>query len=351
MRFFDTHCDTVMHARDDGAFDFLTGDARGHVDLPRLLAAGHRAQLFAVFASQRYFADRDVTAMAEQAIATIHDWAAASGGRMQVARSAADLAQACRAPADGKRLAAIIGLEGADPLGDRADELARFFDLGVRLVIPAWDDNAFAGTVFGGGGGLTGEGVRLIEHAEALGVMVDVSHLSDVGFEQLAAMARKTFIASHSNCRSVCPSPRNLTDAQTRVLADQGGVLGINLAADFLDAGYLAATEQLLAPAKGFDWAARKEFYEEVEPQLAALPLPGLDWIVRHVQHAMRIGGEGCVGLGGDLDGITYMPAGLEGVQGYPLIADALAAAGLTERQVELVCWGNMARVFGEVLP
>ncbi len=352
MRFFDTHCDTVMHARDDDAFGFLTGDARAHIDLPRLLAAGHRVQLFAVFASQRYFADRDVRAMGEQAIATIHDWAAASEGRMQVARTAADLARAVRGPDDGAHLAALIGLEGADPLGDRADNLAHFFDLGVRLVILAWDDNAFSGTTFGSGGGLSSEGAKLVEHAEALGVMVDVSHLSDTAFDQVAGMTRKSFIASHSNCRSVCPSGRNLTDAQIRTLADQGGVMGINLAPDFLDPGYLAATEQLLAPAKGLDWAARQKFHDEVAgPQLTALPRPGVEWIVRHVQHAIRIGGEGCVGLGGDLDGISFTPAGIEGVQSYPLIADALAAAGLTERQVEQVCWRNMARVFGEVLP
>ena len=291
--------------------------------------------------------------MGEQAIATIHDWAAASDGRMQIPRAPR---RTCRGQSGDRttsaHLATLIGLEGADPLGDRADNLAHFFDLGVRLVILAWDNNAFSGTTFGSGGGLTSEGAKLVEHAEALGVMVDVSHLSDTAFDQVAGMTRKSFIASHSNCRSVCPSGRNLTDAQMRSWPARAASWGSTWRPISClpiiwrprsgcwprrrsSTGPRAESSTMRSPARGW----------------AALPLPGLEWIVRHVQHAMRIGGEGCVGLGGDLDGITYMPAGMEGVQDYPLIADALAAAGLTERQVELVCWRNMARVFGEVLP
>jgi membrane dipeptidase len=96
---------------------------------------------------------------------------------------------------------------------------------------------------------------------------------------------------------------------------------------------------------------AQREFEKEVIDRLVAIPLPAPEWISRHVQHAIRVGGEGCVGLGGDLDGIRALPAGMAGVEDYPLILDLLARAGLTERQVEMVCWGNMQRVFTDVLP
>lgn len=350
MRFFDAHCDAVMRAY-DGECDFVAGEDRGHVDLPRLLAAGHCVQIFAVFAPSRYYAGRDVRALAEQAIGTIHGWAVASGGRLSVARTAAEVGQAVRTGPPARPLAALIGLEGADPLEGQAENLAHFFDLGVRLVIPAWDDNVFSGTSGGDGGGLSAEGARLVEFAETLGVMLDVSHLSDVAFEQVLALTRAPFVASHSNCRSLCPAPRNLTDAQIQKLADRGGVMGINLAPDFLDPDYLAAWDGVMAAAKGADAAERQRIREAAGPQLAAIPLPDPDRIAWHVRHAMNLGGEGCVGLGGDLDGISRMPAGIEGVQSYPYIADILRGAGLTERQVELVCWGNMARVFGEVLP
>lgn len=347
MRFFDAHCDAAMHF-DDGDYDFVAGCGRTHVDLPRLLAAGYGAQLFAVFAPASYYPGRDLRAYAEAAIAAVHGWAAASDGRMRVAGS--QQSEAERRIAAGPDLLAIIGLEGADPLQGKADNLRYFYDLGVRLVIPAWDDNAFSGTSFGSGAGLTAEGVKLVELCQELGVMVDMSHASDAAFEQISAIVQGRFVASHSNCRALCPAPRNLTDAQIRTLADRGGVMGINLAADFLAPDYRTAWDAIMAPIKGADAATRQKLREAAGPQLSAIPLPDPDWIARHVRHAMAVGGEACVGLGGDLDGISFMPAGFTGAESYPLIPEILAAAGLTERQVELVCWGNMARAFEGVL-
>jgi membrane dipeptidase len=328
------------------------------MDLPRLLAAGHCAQVFAIFAAASYYPGRDLRAYAEQAIAAIHGWADASEGQMQVVgqRKATDkriadtpsvypFSSAAVAP-----LLAIIGLEGADPLEGRAENLRHFHELGVRLVIPAWDDNAFSGSSAGPGDGLTAEGFKLVDLCQELGVMVDVSHASDAAFEQIRQLVRGPFVASHSNCRVLSPAPRNLTDAQIRALANQGGVMGINLAPDFLSPEYLAAWDAVMAPAHGADAATRQKLREAAGPQLRAIPRPGLEWIARHVRHAINIGGEACIGLGGDLDGISFMPAGIHGVEDYPLIPEALAAAGLTEAQIEKVCWRNMARVFGEVL-
>ncbi len=345
MRFFDAHCDAVS-LFENGDYDFVAGRGRAHVDLPRLLAAGYAAQIFAIFAPASYHPDRDLRTYAEAAIAALRAWTAASEGRMRVLSSRADLPGASPAP-----LTAIIGLEGADPLAGRAENLRDFYDLGVRLVIPAWDDNVFSGSSLGAGGGLTAEGVRLVELCQALGVMVDVSHASDAAFEQICEIVTTPFVASHSNCRSLSPAPRNLTDAQIRTLADRGGVMGINLAADFLAPDYWAAWEAVMAPVRGAaDAAERQRARAAAGPRLAAIPLPGIEWIGRHVRHAIAIGGEGCVGLGGDLDGISFMPAGITGAESYLLIPEALKAAGLTERQVELICWGNMVRVFGDVL-
>ena len=271
MRFFDAHCDAVMHI-EDGDFDFVAGKGRSHMDLPRLLAAGHCAQVFAIFAAASYYPGRDLRAFAERAIAAIHGWADASDGRMQVVvgrrcgRSGGEPAQRSGGAWEGALgagassppplrssapLLAIIGLEGADPLEGQAENLRHFHDLGVRLVIPAWDDNAFSGSSAGPGDGLTAEGFKLIELCQELGVMVDVSHASDAAFEQIRQTLRGPFVASHSNCRALSPAPRNLTDAQIRALADQGGVMGINLAPDFLSPEYLAAWDAVMAPAHG----------------------------------------------------------------------------------------------------
>ncbi len=168
MRFFDAHCDAVMHI-EDGDFDFVAGKGRSHMDLPRLLAAGHCAQVFAIFAPASYYPGRDLRAFAEQAIAAIHGWAGASDGRLQVAGQRMETDKRIAAISSVHPLSsvapllALIGLEGADPLQGRAENLRHFFELGVRLVIPAWDDNAFSGSSAGPGHGLTAEGITLIE--------------------------------------------------------------------------------------------------------------------------------------------------------------------------------------------
>jgi microsomal dipeptidase-like Zn-dependent dipeptidase len=142
--------------------------------------------------------------------------------------------------------------------------------------------------------------------------------------------------------------------------------MGINLSADFLAADYLAQWNAIARPAYAAaaqvadpspltpqTWGereAQKRIREAVREKLRALPLPPAEWIARHVRHAIQVGGEDCIGLGGDLDGILTMPAGLTGAESYPAIADLLLAAGLTSDQVEKVCWRNMARVYSEVL-
>jgi membrane dipeptidase len=351
MRFFDTHCDTVMRAL-EGELDFVAGRGRAHVDLPRLEAAGSCLQLFAVFTSQSHMPGKDLPAYADQAIAAIHGWAEASGGRMQLALRAADVRAAC----NGGGFHGMLGLEGADCAGERADGLERFIDAGVRNVIPAWSDNAFSGTVFGDNGPLTAEGVRLIELCQARRVMVDVSHLSDTAFWQVRDLAYRPFIASHSNCRAVCPHPRNISDEMIRALAGRGGVMGINLSADFISPEYMtvgapierAAREAIQAASDPED---QKRLLQEMWQQLSQIAPPDIAWIARHVQHAIQAGGEDCIGLGGDLDGIKAMPAPMTGIESYPLIPQALEQAGLTAAQIEKVCWRNWERVFLEVLP
>jgi membrane dipeptidase len=226
--------------------------------------------------------------------------------------------------------------------------LRHFYELGVRDLILAWQDNPFSGTAFGKDTPLTAEGRKLIVLTEELGVMVDVSHLSDSAFKDVCEITKRPFIASHSNCRAICPSKRNLTDAMIRTLADRGGVMGINLASGFLDPEIYHQ-----------EMAYRRKFRSEGEPpeatkrmreQIVTIPRPSIDWVAKHIRHAIDIGGEDCIGLGGDLDGITSMPREIEGIADYNKIPDLLLAAGLRTRQVEKACYQNFERVFCEVL-
>jgi membrane dipeptidase len=350
MRFFDAHCDTVMRTV-DGDLDFVAGKGFAHIDLPRLLAVGSCVQVFAIFTARRSFPGVDLAEYADKCAATIRGWAEASGGRMRLALTAADVAAA----ANGEGFYGMLGLEGADCAGEHAEGVAHYIDLGVRNVIPAWDDNAFSGTVFGSQGPLTDEGRKLIDLCEARRVMVDVSHLSDTAFWQVHDMTHRPFIASHSDCRAVSPSPRNLTDDMIRALANRGGVMGITLAADFLDPDFVGAGREQVMPRwqamlDEQDPAAKERLQDELKAISDKIPLPSIDIVARQVQHAIQIGGEDCIGLGGDLDGIDHMPAGITGIESYPLMVEAFARAGLSEAQIEKVCWRNMARVFTDVL-
>jgi membrane dipeptidase len=343
MRFFDTHCDTVMKVQ-DGSLDFQTGEGRGHISLPDLISGGSCAQVFACFVLSEHHPGKE-RERAEEMISTIERMAAESDGRMGIVRTASELHAAC----DGGPIAAIIGLEGADPLEGRAENLRHFHKLGVRDLILAWQDNPFSGTAFGTNTPLTEEGKKLIELAEELRVMVDVSHLSDSAFKDVCEITKRPFIAGHSNCRALCPTLRNLTDDMISELADRGGVMGINLSPSFLDPDYYAQSFPRWRRASAPD--ATQEEKDRLRAEVNALPRPSLDWVARHVNHAIKVGGEDVIGLGGDLDGISKTPEGIDTIADYGKIPDLLLAAGLRTRQVEKVCYANFERVFCEVLP
>jgi membrane dipeptidase len=344
MKFFDTHCDTAKKVMDH-SLDFQTGRGTGHVSLPGMLASGSCAQVFACFVLSERYPEKE-REKAEGMIRTISEMAVRSEGKMEVVHTASELHAAC----EGGPIAALICLEGADPLEGDAEALHHFYRLGVRNLIPAWQDNPFSGTAFGTNTPLTPEGEKLVALAEELRVMVDVSHLSDAAFADVCRITTRPIIASHSNCRALCPSPRNLTDAMIRELADRGGVIGINLCPGFLDPRIYqkerARWEELSASGDSLVETRKKLGQVSTE-----LPRPSIDWVTNHILHAIDIGGEDCVGIGGDLDGISSTPAGIEGIQDYPKIAQGLLGAGLRTAQVEKVCYRNFKRVFCEVLP
>lgn len=304
-----------------------------------------RAQVFACFVLEERYAE-GLDARTERLLNALDEMIEAADGALQYVRTAGNLAKAFGAGPRG----AILGLEGADPLEGRAENLTRFFERGVRDVIFSWQDNPFSGTAFGRDTPLTAEGRRLLGLCEDLGAMVDVSHLSDSAFAEVCDAADRPFIASHSNCRALCPSKRNLTDEMIRALADRGGVMGINLATSFVSPETFQAWVDVKTRFEGqtLDWRERERLAREIAP---TVPRPPFEWIVKHILHAIDIGGEDVIGLGGDLDGIVHLPDGIDGVQDYPKIPQALRDAGLSENQIDKVCFGNFFRVFEEILP
>jgi membrane dipeptidase len=329
-RVFDGHNDALSRIWESGpeaGAGFLAGDGSGHLDVARAARAGFAGGCFAVFtcsppetsyASGAYAepaAQPRALAEALAQVALLLRLERESGGRVHVVRAAADLER------DG--LGAVLHLEGAEPIGPALAELDVLHAAGMRSLGLVWSrPNAFATGVpvdFPGtpdqGPGLTGAGRELVRACAALRILVDVSHLNERGFWDVAELTGAPLVASHSNAHALCPSPRNLTDEQLRAIGERDGIVGINFHVGFLRA----------------------------DGKHDAVDTP-LRTIAEHAAYVAERAGIGSVGLGSDFDGAN-MPTPLGDVTGLPALFDALGDAGFGASDLELIAHGNWHRV------
>ena len=332
MRVFDGHNDVlsrVLAAGAGGMEGFLDGDGTGHLDLPRAARSGLAGACFAVFTAAPPHHAYDDRAYFEPVpheralreglaqVALLRRIERASGGRLRIARRVGDL--------DGDGLAAVLHLEGAEPIGTGLDELEVLHAAGLRSLGLVWSRrNAFAtGVPFGfpgspdQGPGLTDAGRALVRACGELGIVIDVSHLNERGFWEVAELSAAPLVASHSGAHVLCASPRNLTDDQLRAIGERRGLVGINFFVGFL----------------------RADGEDDADTPLTL--------IAEHAAHVAQVAGPACVALGSDFDGAT-MPAALGDVTGLPALLDTLRGAGFTEPQLEGVAAANWRRVFAE---
>jgi len=344
LKVFDAHCDTIRKILEGSAeFSAATGM---QVTLPAMLHGGVRGQVFACWASAEQYPGREFK-VALDMVKSVRSLVNTYSDHLVLVTEGSGLQEAI----DTNKVGVLIGLEGAIALQDDAENLHSFYDLGLRVLTLAWSDNAFCGSVFGNGAGLSKEGQSLVNLCEELGVIIDVSHASDHTFQNLLDVTKHPFIASHSNCRAVCPNPRNLTDEMIEQLSDRGGVMGINMGSGFLVPAFFEQQKGIHDKFFRVVELGKQSFDEamkEVEETIAQIPRPNMRWIVTHVEHAIRVGGENCVGFGSDFDGVESTPAKVDSCAAYPCIVDLLYDSGLNWRQVEKVCWGNFKRVFSE---
>ena len=335
MRVFDGHNDVLarLHAGEGTEEEFLGGGGDGHLDLPRARAGGLAGGLFAIFPADPFTGEQDRHAVdyrraVEPRVALADTLAMTArllgierraGGALRIVRDAAAL-DAC--VADGA-LAAVLHLEGAEPLGPGLEELEVLHAAGLRSLGLAWSrPNAFAdGVPFAFPGhpddepnGLTDAGRALVRACNALGVVVDCSHLTGRGFREVAEITDAPLVASHSNAHALCPSPRNLTDEQLRAIGRSGGVVGLNFNVGF----------------------TRADGADEPDTPLSA--------VAAHAAHIAEVAGVDAVALGSDFDGAT-MPAPLADASKLPALLDALRAAGFGEADLEKIAMENWRRV------
>jgi len=355
----DAHCDALMRAVDDG-IDLTVRNAEGHVDLPKLRDGGVDAQVFALWADPDEWKG-EFRARIDAMIAAYDAMIEKSAGGFVRATSAKDADRAAR---EGK-IAAFLGLEGGYAVEGGKDGLARLRAQGVSYVtLTWWNNTAFAD---GSGGeprwhGLNDRGREMVREMNRLGMLVDVSHASDETVMDVLETTTAPVIASHSGARAVADHHRNLSDDLLRAIAANGGVVGIDFVAGFLDAenGRRGdALREILKPRFAeIDKRFKKQpgkarearwrlFNEEARKSLPPVPLSKL---VDHIEHAVRVAGADHVGLGSDFDGFAIGPTGLAGAMDMPRITEALLARGLPETDVEKILGGNFLRVFRQVL-
>ena len=354
----DAHCDALMRVVDDG-IDLTVRNAEGHVDLQKLHDGGVDAQMFALWADPDEWKGKYRQRL-DAMIGAYDAMIAKSGGGLVRATTASDAERAAR---DGK-IAAFLGLEGAYAIDGDPAALGDLYDRGVRYVTLTWWHN----TSFADGSGdkprwhgLNDRGRQLVREMNRLGMIVDVSHASDETFFDVLETTSAPVIASHSGARAIAEHHRNLSDDMLRALAKNGGVVGVNFVAGFLDAEWGKRAEALREALKpqyaiidkryakepGRARKAQWALFGEESKKFPPVPLAKL---VDHIEHAVRVAGVDHVGIGSDFDGFGVGPVGISSAADLPRLTEALAARGFEDGDIVKILGGNFLRVFREVV-
>lgn len=289
---FDTHCDTLCSVLDKGK-SIIENDC--HADFNRMSRYKQYTQVFACFIDPVY-----KTCAAQRTINLIDTFHTAMQLKPQNVR-------------------AILSIEGGEGIYSLS-ALRNYYRLGVRIIALTWN---FSNHIASGAlekdetRGLTAFGKEVVKEMNKLGILIDVSHLNDKSFYDIAEYTDRPIIASHSNSRSVCrskvvcPVERNLTDDQFRIIKQSGGCVGINFCPDFLNESGRADVGD----------------------------------IVRHIDHFMSLGGEDNIGIGADFDGVDALPDGINGVEDMYKVFDELSKRGYTDEQIEKISHKNFERI------
>ena len=298
-------------------------------DLPRMKNGGMGAQFFAAYVAPKYVEGNHSANRALQMIDTVrHDIIEKYPNDFLLATTAAGIRRAHKQ----HKIAALLGIEGGHAIEDSLRLLRRFYDEGVRYMTLThtnsnhWADSS--GDPNQPNHGLSPFGKEVIGEMNRLGMMVDISHVSDKTFWDALETSKAPIFASHSSCRAISPAPRNMTDEMIAALAKKGGVVQINFSCDFLNPDVLKA-----------------EAAAGTETKLRAT----LADVVQHIDHVVAIGGVGAVGLGSDFDGISCAPVGLDGVDKWPNLTRALLEEGYTAAEIRKIYGENTLRLMAEV--
>lgn len=337
MPIFDGHNDLLTKLLKSGDTDKFASGLTGHLDLPKMQKGGMVGGFFAIWVPSR----EDLANLTAQMRQTSYDLPlpprieleeaqdiALAEAAVLVALQEAGWLSICtttdqiRSCVSKGQIAAILHLEGCEPIGPEFTMLDRLYDMGLRSLGPVWSrpTRFGAGVPFrfpsgpDTGPGLTADGFRLIEHCNARGLVIDLSHITEAGFWDVAKTTQAPLVATHSNAHAICPYSRNLADEQLKALGESGGVVGLNFATAML------------------------------RPDGKMLPEVGFDIMLAHLDHMMAKAGSDSIAIGSDFDG-AIVPALIGNASGLPHLVRAMEWHGYDAVLIEKITFENWMRV------
>lgn len=356
---FDGHNDLPWALRQDFGYDVAAaaldvGQPRLHTDIPRLRRGGVGAQFWSVFVPSTLTPDQSVVATLEQ-IDCVRRIVASHPETFELARTADEV----RAVVERGRIASLMGMEGGHSIASSLAVLRMMAELGVRYMTLTHNDSlpwASSATGRGEDTGLNGFGREVVAQMNRVGMVVDLSHVSERTMHDALDTTSVPVMFSHSSCRSVCGHPRNVPDSVLDRLPDNGGVLMVTFVPKFVSEAcreHAWAVQQKrleLGLPVGFHDVAPEEDLDAAEAFAAwsvrhPAPKATIDDVVRHLEYAREAVGPHHIGLGGDFDGTPEVPEGMDGVAGYRPLLDALAGRGWSRDELDALCWTNALRV------
>jgi len=354
----DTHADTTQRFI-DGDFDLGPRNATGSVDIPRMKEGGLDAIFFSIWVPSKITGPIAVKHALDQ-IAAVREQVRKHPQDLVLATTTAHVREARKE----NKIAVLMGVEGGHMINSDLGVLQKFAGLGVRYLTLTHSGNcewADSSTAKPAHNGLTDFGKDVIREMNRLGVIVDVSHVSDKTFRDVLSVSKAPVMASHSNCRALCDHPRNMSDAMIRELAAKGGVIQINYHVGFLSQEFRNAEKAHPEINNAIALEVQKRCGDKEGCQLIEGDritreyveqgkLPQVDWtkIIEHIDHAVKVAGIDHVGLGSDFDGAN-MPFGMEDASKVPKITEALLRKGYSEGDVEKILGENTLQLMGDV--
>ena len=361
----DTHADTISRAVDGGE-DLGTDTGKGHLDLPRIRAGNLGVQWWSCFVAAKHVPENKTLDRSLALLDALKRLCVDYPDDFEIARTAAD----CRRIVSQGRHAAVPCIEGGHAINESLAVLRMYHDLGIRYItLTHFNTNTWAdaSTDSARNDGLSEFGRDVVQEMNRLGMVVDVSHVSDKTFWDVIEVTKQPLMASHSSAWALCQHPRNMKDDMLKAVASNDGVVNVNFFPGFISESLRMAQERLekemwqeiedleklARRAPVAHWSGTPEYVEQQKAEIGEryqaqwreMPMPTVSDVVDHIEHMVQVGGIDHVGLGSDFDGIPNGPVGLEDCSKFPNITEELLKREYSDTDVRKILGENTMRV------